>query len=1763
MEIIDQKLLEYLRWNSYLSRKHKLLYVATPKVACTSLKWWFAALEGCSKAISHSPESGESSPELVIHDLFHKISPDVTGLSSEALATPLESDEYFRFAVVRNPYKRIFSAWQSKLLLREPLQVEPYLGCDFLYTTLEQSSDISSAFESFLEHLFSQEAPNYWDPHWTPQASQLRPDLINYTKIAQIENIQELKLALLKHLEPGAKDPFSSRPSNISLIPYQPDFITDRAAELIQLLYSQDFELFDYNFEKPESKEKFSTKELNVALRAVSLIRGRHQRLTETRVALQKQISKLEKQNFQMDLEKQNFQMDLEKQNFQMDLEKQNFQMELANYDELIVSLKLEIAEQEKKFTDQRQELNRCDEHILSLKKDLQAKDITSSMLVEQYNQITNSKLIKGYSWSKRFFEKVPGFKVFKDKIYSIIENLRLAKHKQLIATSGLFDKHYYLAHNQSVKSTGMDPIMHFLTEGFIAGRRPNPMFDPLYYLKKHPDVAARGMNPLIHYIRSGKQEGRKTQATLAMPVHINNAKDRFSSNECLLFVDYENNNKSKASEFPELLRWFYYYTALDVYVVRIGTQPKDLNERTFPILQLNPDETTSAKSINIINGFVGKDIKAIYYSSLEAMNFFHDTFGANVPSICQANSIDKTSNLLQGQRIFAHQKFIVHNELIATELCETLNVNINSIRTINVNTHDGLKTRDVSKIEKYSELLLWYFRDISGVKPAVSVIVPNFNHSRYLVERLDSIYSQSFRDFEVLLLDDSSTDNSLEILNKYATSFPEITRSLYNPINGGSVFSQWQKGAKNAVADILWIAESDDICENNFLQHMLPKMVNAAVMLSYCQSYCMGGEKHNALTYVDMGYYDSLGRDRWYNDYTIKGSEEITQFLAVYNTIPNVSSVLIRNVALDLALDDIQHLTISGDWLFYIKHSEGGKVAYLAQPLNYHRVHKHGVVNSNRNEILFNEFKEMHMMLASRYQLSQQIKDKMCSYVRDFVWPGLEQMQDKGFDESYEVDLLNTIGPGSGSHAIQQPHTPLDTKLKPIAFFLPQFHTIKENDEWWGKGFTEWTNTKKGKQFYPGHYQPRLPHQDLGFYDLSDWRTLERQADLAKQYGIHGFCFYHYWFDGTRLLEKPVNLLLEHPEIDFPFCLCWANENWTRCWDGFNKDILKAQKHSPEDDLAFIQDLSRYIKDPRYIRIDGKPLVLIYRPELLPTPLESVKIWKRWCLDNGIGEIYLAYMQGFSNPETPETIGFDAKIEFPPLVPYTEDVLYNPEGVNDDFAGLTLSYPAYVKQAILQRKSIRHDFPLFRSVMMAWDNTARRNERATIFTDFSLQTFAEWLADTVDHTRREQPEENQFFFINAWNEWAEGTYLEPDRKYGYSCLEAVRSAINSSSGCITNIAPQNDERSVVYVCHDAHMHGAQMLSLNIVREMKETFGLKVYLILLGDGILKEQFQKYSTVFDFSANGYTGTSQHDVLQQIKTMGAVTAYCSTVVSGRLVDVLKTVGFNVVTLVHELSSVIQSYGLTNEATSIAQKSDTIIFPGKKVLSSFQSSFPVEEEKCVIHPQGVFFDNPYKDNRQAAQEKVCNLLNLPYDSNLIVSIGYADLRKGVDLFVQTAKEFLQRDRNTYFIWVGHREQELALWLQHDISQFGLSDRILFVDATEDISHFYSGADIFLLPSREDPFPIVLLDALAAGTPVIGFKNAGGFEEIIDGSNGILVPYLDTKAMANEIFALLENKSAAAAMGKQGRKMIESDFNFKNYVTYLLSLGGQMGFR
>ena len=369
--------------------------------------------------------------------------------------------------------------------------------------------------------------------------------------------------------------------------------------------------------------------------------------------------------------------------------------------------------------------------------------------------------------------------------------------------------------------------------------------------------------------------------------------------------------------------------------------------------------------------------------------------------------------------------------------------------------------------------------------------------------------------------------------------------------------------------------------------------------------------------------------------------------------------------------------------------------------------------------------------------------------------------------------------------------------KIRSIAIYLPQFHPVPENDKWWGKGFTEWTNVTKAKPLFQDHYQPHLP-ADLGFYDLRLEESRKAQETLAKEYGVYGFCYYHYWFNGKRILFEPLDRKLKNPEEDLPFMICWANENWTRVWDGSENEILLEQKYDENDDRDHIRHLLKYLKDPRYIKMEGKHVVAIYKSELLPNPKNTIQIWREEALKEGI-DLLICRMD--TNGKIGQQFlhsGFDKSIDFQPFGHYFEEFkeLKSIERNTTYYRFVKkiksvfldkIKFAEYIslKEGVFDYKEYVDFYcsqlPLpdtcYPCVTPSWDNTSRKKTNFVLFKNSSPNIFYNWIL----HILKSNQDKETLLFINAWNEWAEGNHMEPCRKWEKKYLEALNTAQKKS----------------------------------------------------------------------------------------------------------------------------------------------------------------------------------------------------------------------------------------------------------------------------------------------------------------------------------------------------------------------------------------------
>lgn len=371
--------------------------------------------------------------------------------------------------------------------------------------------------------------------------------------------------------------------------------------------------------------------------------------------------------------------------------------------------------------------------------------------------------------------------------------------------------------------------------------------------------------------------------------------------------------------------------------------------------------------------------------------------------------------------------------------------------------------------------------------------------------------------------------------------------------------------------------------------------------------------------------------------------------------------------------------------------------------------------------------------------------------------------------------------------------------KTKIIAIYFPQFHQTPENDEWWGEGFSDWNLVKSAKPLFIDHYQPRIPVD--GYYNPCDVNVLKRQASLAKDYGIHGFMFYHYWFDGKLMLEKPLETLLKHSEIDIPFCVCWANNSWTRQWLG-NNEILLEQKHLADQSIweKHFNYLLPFFSDERYIKLNGKPVFSIYSPDLLNKTKELFEYWNSLSIKHGFSGIHFMAVKNYDYPAPNFLSHYNSLMKFQPRESNTSFKNTNRQKMSSSrlfrmlpeklrfflgdlrrkLSGYTIISSKNIWDYILQNACV-NDYPqyahlsIFESVYFMWDNTARYRSKATIFTELNKNEKIYYFSKLYDICNRNNCE---FLFFNAWNEWSESAYLEPDEKFGYENLCIIRNTL-------------------------------------------------------------------------------------------------------------------------------------------------------------------------------------------------------------------------------------------------------------------------------------------------------------------------------------------------------------------------------------------------
>ena len=738
------------------------------------------------------------------------------------------------------------------------------------------------------------------------------------------------------------------------------------------------------------------------------------------------------------------------------------------------------------------------------------------------------------------------------------------------------------------------------------------------------------------------------------------------------------------------------------------------------------------------------------------------------------------------------------------------------------------------------------------------------------------------------------------------------------------------------------------------------------------------------------------------------------------------------------------------------------------------------------------------------------------------------------------EVKRFTRPGPDFEDFAPLPPSAPRRAKL--LAYYLPQFHSFAENDTWWGKGFTEWTNIARGLPRFKGHYQPRVP-RDLGFYSLDHAETMRRQIEMAKAGGIFGFVFYYYWFNGKRLLDKPVEAFLRDSSLHMPFCIMWANENWTRRWDGADSEVLISQDYRSQDEETLLADFARHFLDPRYIRLKGRPLLMIYRPSLIKDTAATLARWRESFRRKFNEDPLLILGQTFLGTD-PIPCAMDGAIEFPPhkLTQTLPDINATLEYLDIEFEGKVYGYDDVVRQSLDEPKT---PYPLIKTVVPSWDNDARRQGKGLALADSTPRKYQAWLAELVTRAIKDPFFGEPIVCINAWNEWCEAAYLEPDVHYGAAYLNATARALVDKS-------LEGGAGHLLLLGHDCFPGGAQHLLLNIARTLRSHFGVETQIAVLDGGKLEKSYRELGELTICSTPALLET----YVWALREQGYTSAIVNTSGAAAAVPVLKKAGFEVTLLVHELPRLLREKGLTDSARIATKLADRIVFAAPFVRDQFLAEVESDRDQdLLIIPQGSY---QRIEISRAARDQQRKELAVEQGQRLVIAIGYADLRKGFDLFLQLWRltRGVPGAPLTHFCWVGDIDPGLANLLRTEISDAEQTGTFHMAGYRTGVSAFLSAADAFVLTSREDPFPTVVLEALLAALPVLAFERSGGIPDLLRESPlGNLLPYADTAAMAVRLMSLMRRAPAASVRTKV-RDQIEQQFGFSAYAWKLLQV-------
>ncbi len=723
-----------------------------------------------------------------------------------------------------------------------------------------------------------------------------------------------------------------------------------------------------------------------------------------------------------------------------------------------------------------------------------------------------------------------------------------------------------------------------------------------------------------------------------------------------------------------------------------------------------------------------------------------------------------------------------------------------------------------------------------------------------------------------------------------------------------------------------------------------------------------------------------------------------------------------------------------------------------------------------------------------------------------------------------------------------------LSTVVEPYAIYFPQFHALKENSKTFYEGYHDMINLEDAKKVDSRIETPLKNY--LGYYNLKTTQDIiEKQIFIAKSYGFRGFGIYYYWFSqnsvtGNHMLMKDVvDRFFKEKTDGFDVFFIYANESWSNnpAFNQHSNEYIIRNEYDEENIRKNFENLLPYFKHENYKKIENKPVLFLHHPwEMTKGEFDRFSL---------IGNIVLK-KNGFSGIELVVNAmhgRYDGYHNYSHHPDYKNTNVF----MSNENGGKYIDYRKYVDEYLPR---VQHSLSDIRTVFYNFDNSVRylnhqnKNILITKTKNNTLEYFRKFLYSEM-HGYFQREKKNKILLINSWNEWGEQMAMEPSNESGFKLLDVFQKTVVESCWKYGN-----RKHKILYVGHDAGYYGAQLLSLYIIKELKQRFNFDVSMIIKAGGPLENEYRKYATVYNFSDPEYTQNKKEELLHSMHKDGIAYAIINTVICGDILGMAHDAGMKTLSLVHELPGVIEQFNVLNNAKTIIEKADHVIFPSSFVKDKFSTLVPLQKNNISVRPQGLIRQNPYKHTKDTARTLLRKSLGIPEGAFVVLGVGSGNLRKGIDHFFEVAQK--TKDSRIYFVWVGTIDIEIKDQLFSKIKKW---DNIRLIPDTEDISLYYAGSDLYLLTSREDPFPIVVMESMFVGVPVVAFDGAGGFVDIVTEEMGILVPLGNTAAMVLAIENLFKNPQILQQLGTNAQKLIEENFIFKDYMYDLLN---QLGF-